>query len=303
MIKFNNIVWTKGQFLPENKAYISILSPSSQFGLNVFEGIRCYKSLNDSQLYIFRLDDHIDRLYDSAESLNLKISINKKVLKEKIISTIIKNKFKQDTIIRVIAYVDQAGSWTKNYNCEVIIIPRLYGRAYEDKSSLTLRLSDWERININSMPPKIKAGANYINSRYAHLDAVNKGFDTALLLNNKGFISESTGSCIFIVSGNKIITPPISSSILDSITRKTVIKIATKVNNLLVDVREIKKDEVLKADEVFLCGTSIEIFPVTRINNSKYVSSEITSKIRESYMSIVRGKLEEYGKWLTPVYI
>jgi branched-chain amino acid aminotransferase len=303
MAKSNYTVWTKGKFLQENQAYISMLSPSSQFGLNVFEGIRCYKSLNDSELFIFRLDDHIDRLYNSAESLNLKITMNKKDLKEKIILTIIKNKFQQDSIIRVIAYVDEAGSWTQNYNCEVIIIPRLYGRAYEDKSSLTLSLSDWERINLNSMPPKIKAGANYINSRYAHIDAVNKGFDTALLLNNKGSISESTGSCIFIVKGNKLITPPISSSILDSITRKTVIKIATEVNNLQVDIREIKKDEVLQADEVFLCGTSIEIFPVSRINNSKYDSSDITSKIRDIYLSLVRGKLEEYGKWLTPVYI
>ena len=303
MTKSNNIVWTKGQFLQENKAYIPMLSPSSQFGLNVFEGIRCYKSLNDSQLFIFRLDDHIDRLYDSAESLKLKITMNKKDLKEKIILTILKNKFKEDSIIRVIAYVDEAGSWTQNYNCEVIIVPRLYGRAYEDKSSLTLSLSDWERINLNSMPPKIKAGANYINSRYAHIDAVNKGFDTALLLNNKGSISESTGSCIFIVKGNKIITPPISSSILDSITRKTVLKIATKVNNLEVDIREIKKDEVLQADEVFLCGTSIEIFPVSRINNSKYDSSVIKGKIKDMYLSLVRGKLQEYSKWLTPAYI
>lgn len=299
----NYLVWTRGKFCNENEVDISILSPSSQFGLNVFEGIRCYSSPDNEELFFFRLDDHIDRLYNSAECIDLKIKMSKKDLKEKIILTVKKNKLKKDSIVRVIAYVDEKGSWTQNYNCEIIIIPRIYGRAYENKSSLSLSLSNWERINKNSMPPKIKAGANYINSRYAHIDAVKKGYDTALLINNNGSISESTGSCIFMVKDNRIITTPISSSILDSITRKTIIEIAKKINNLSVDVKEIEKDEILNADEVFLCGTSIEIFPVSKINNSKYHSNEITYNIRDTYLSLVRGNFKEYYKWLTPTYI
>lgn len=299
----NNIVWIKGKFINENKASINIFSPSSQFGLNVFEGIRCYSSFDNSQLFFFRLDDHINRLYNSAASLDLKIKMKEDDLKEKIIETIKKNKFKKDSIVRVIAYVDQKGSWTQKYDCEIVVLPRQYARAFENKSTIALYLSNWERININSMPPKIKAGANYINSRYAHIDAIKKGFDTALLLNNNGTISESTGSCIFMVKENKLVTTPLTSSILDSITRKTIIEIAKKINNLEVDVREIQKDELLNADEVFLCGTSIEVFPVSKINNTEYNSYKITNKIRDSYLSLVRGSYKEFYKWLTPIYV
>ena len=303
-MKSDNIIWTKGEFLKEHKANISMLSPSSQFGLNVFEGIRCYNSIDNSKLFLFKLDDHIDRLYDSAESLKLKIIMNRRDLKEQIISTIIKNKFKQDSIIRVTAYVDEAGSWTQNYNCEIIIIPRLYGRAYENKKSLSLYLNKWERITENSMPPTIKCGANYINSRIAHLDAIKNGFDTALLINNNGTISESTGACFFGVKNNELITPPISSSILDSITRKTIIKISKEILNIHTEIREVNIEEIELFEEIFLCGTSIEIFPVSKINKKQIGNNEtgkLTSKLQETYFSVVRGGNKNYNNWITQI--
>lgn len=296
------IYWNKGEFKIESELTISLLSPTSQFGLNVFEGIRCYK--NKDHMLLFRLKDHIDRLYNSANQIGLRIKESKDELKKIIISLIKKNNFSSDIILRVILYVDQKGSWSQNYDGEILVIPKEYNRAYEKKKSLNLYLSKWERINENSMPPTIKCGANYINSRLAHLDAVKNGFDTALLINNNGTISESTGACFFGIKNNKLITPPISSSILDSITRKTIIQISKELLNINTEIREVKLEEIELFEEIFLCGTSIEIFPVAKINKKQIGNNEagiLTSKLQEIYFSLVRGGHKNYNNWITQI--
>lgn len=296
------IYWNKGEFKIESELTISLLSPTSQFGLNVFEGIRCYK--NKDHMLLFRLKDHIDRLYNSANQIGVRIKESKDELKEIIISLIKKNNFSSDIILRVILYVDQKGSWSQNYDGEILVIPKEYNRAYEKKKSLNLYLSKWERINENSMPPTIKCGANYINSRLAHLDAVKNGFDTALLINNNGTISESTGACFFGIKNNKLITPPISSSILDSITRKTIIQISKELLNINTEIREVKLEEIELFEEIFLCGTSIEIFPVAKINKKQIGNNEagiLTSKLQEIYFSLVRGGHKNYNNWITQI--
>ena len=296
------IYWNKGEFKIESELTISLLSPTSQFGLNVFEGIRCYK--NKDHMLLFRLKDHIDRLYNSANQIGLRIKESKDELKKIIISLIKKNNFSSDIILRVILYVDQKGSWSQNYDGEILVIPKEYNRAYEKKKSLNLYLSKWERINENSMPPTIKCGANYINSRLAHLDAVKNGFDTALLINNNGTISESTGACFFGIKNNKLITPPISSSILDSITRKTIIQISKELLNINTEIREVKLEEIELFEEIFLCGTSIEIFPVAKINKIQIGNNEagiLTSKLQEIYFSLVRGSHKNYNNWITQI--
>ena len=296
------IYWNKGEFKIESELTISLLSPTSQFGLNVFEGIRCYK--NKDHMLLFRLNDHIDRLYNSANQIGVRIKESKDELKKIIISLIKKNNFSSDIILRVILYVDQKGSWSQNYDGEILVIPKEYNRAYEKKKSLNLYLSKWERINENSMPPTIKCGANYINSRLAHLDAVKNGFDTALLINNNGTISESTGACFFGIKNNKLITPPISSSILDSITRKTIIQISKELLNINTEIREVKLEEIELFEEIFLCGTSIEIFPVAKINKKQIGNNEagiLTSKLQEIYFSLVRGGHKNYNNWITQI--
>lgn len=296
------IYWNKGEFKIESELTISLLSPTSQFGLNVFEGIRCYK--NKDHMLLFRLKDHIDRLYNSANQIGVRIKESKDELKKIIISLIKKNNFSSDIILRVILYVDQKGSWSQNYDGEILVIPKEYNRAYEKKKSLNLYLSKWERINENSMPPTIKCGANYINSRLAHLDAVKNGFDTALLINNNGTISESTGACFFGIKNNKLITPPISSSILDSITRKTIIQISKELLNINTEIREVKLEEIELFEEIFLCGTSIEIFPVAKINKKQIGNNKagiLTSKLQEIYFSLVRGGHKNYNNWITQI--
>ena len=296
------IYWNKGEFKIESELTISLLSPTSQFGLNVFEGIRCYK--NKDHMLLFRLNDHIDRLYNSANQIGVRIKESKDELKKIIISLIKKNNFSSDIILRVILYVDQKGSWSQNYDGEILVIPKEYNRAYEKKKSLNLYLSKWERINENSMPPTIKCGANYINSRFAHLDAVKNGFDTALLINNNGTISESTGACFFGIKNNKLITPPISSSILDSITRKTIIQISKELLNINTEIREVKLEEIELFEEIFLCGTSIEIFPVAKINKKQIGNNEagiLTSKLQKIYFSLVKGGHKNYNNWITQI--
>ena len=300
MIK-DNIVFLKDKFLSPEEAKISILSPTSQYGLNVFEGIRCYMSKETLNLYAFRLNDHIDRLYNSASSINLVPNYTKLDVVKYFKEVVLKNSFKSDIIVRLFFYVEDHGSWGKNYDVNLFISPISKERAYEDKSSMELYLSSIERINEKSMSPKIKTGANYMNSRLAHIEAVENKFDTALLLDNNGFISESTGSTIFLVKNNKLFTPSLDSSILDSITRKSIIELADKLHNIETIQKKITKEELYDADEIFLCGTAIEVFPVQRVCDNHYPVGSVTKLILESFFSVVRGNNNYFQKWLTKI--
>jgi branched-chain amino acid aminotransferase len=165
-------------------------------------------------------------------------------------------------------------------------------------------VSSWERISDRSVSPRIKAGANYINSRMAQLEALENGYDTALFLNREGKVSEAPGSCIFIVRDGALITPPITASILESITRDTVIDIAKNNLGLTVIERDIDRTELYICDEIFLCGTAAEITPIVSVDKiivSNGKPAEITNSIKQGYFDIVRGKVEAYKEWILPV--
>lgn len=302
----NRRIWFKGEILNVNDAKINILAPTSQFGLNVFEGIPCYWSEEDNQLYAFRLEDHYERLLRSATLIQLDCKYTKEELKRAFIDVIKANEYDENLSVRQTLFVDGFGSWGSEGPVDMFVapIPRGKTSAEYNKKGLNVCVTSWRRINDETLSPRIKCGANYINSRVGQREALRNGYDTCLFLNEAGKVAEGPGSCFFLIKNGTVVTPQLTDDVLESITRDTVIEIA-KFKGMPVIERSIDRTELYTCDEAFLCGSAMEITPILSID--KYVigtgeTGKITKDIHCTYLDIVRGKMEQFREWLTPVY-
>lgn len=295
-----------GKIVPLQQATINVLSPTSQFGANVFEGIRCYWNDEKQQLYAFRLDDHYKRLKNSMKMFRMEDKYTVEELKQALIDVIKANEYKQDIAVRQTVFIDGFGSWFSKGPVNMFVAPIPKERTLVgDKKGLKCCVSSWERISDRNLSPKVKAGANYINSRMAQLEAIENNYDSAIFMNNQGKIAEGPGSCLFIIRDGKLITPPITASILESITRDTIIQLAKNELSVEVIERDIDRTELYVCDEVFLCGSAMEITPVINVDGYAVGNGEnveITNKIHNLYLKAVTCKLEGYEKWLTEIY-
>lgn len=299
------LIWFKGEIMLIQDAKINVLSPTSQFGANVFEGLRAYWNDKNEQLYVFRLQDHTNRLQMSIKMMRFNSCYTNDFLNNSVVDIIKANEFKEDIVCRQTVFLDGFGSWTSTDLVDMFIAPMPKGRAYpENKNGLDVSISSWERINDNSLSPKVKMGANYMNSRAGQMEALRNGYDMTIFLNNYGKVSEGPGSCIFIVRNGKLITPPITASILESITRTTIIELAKNELGIEVIERDIDRTELYIADEIFMCGTAVEILPVFSVDklNIGYQKGKITECIEQLYFQVVRGEIQKYNSWLYPVY-
>jgi branched-chain amino acid aminotransferase len=304
---YERLIWLNGKIIKANEAKINILSPSFQYGLNVFEGIRCYWNNNLNQLYGFRLKEHFKRLKQSQRLLQIEDKFTIDEMEKAIKEIVIANKYKEDIYIRQTIFVEGFGSWASREPAGMFIAPIIktaLNKEYQNKG-LNCCVTSWKRINDNSLSPMIKCGANYINSRMAQLEAIKNGYDTAIFLNDNGSLSEGPGSCLFLVKNGVIVTPSISENILDSITRDTVIHIAKDQLHIEVQERRINKTELYICDEAFLCGTAMEITPIFSVD--KYLINDgkigkITNLLQMLYVDIVRNNKCLYPDWLTPIY-
>ncbi len=283
-----------------------MLSPTAQFGANVFEGIRCYWNDSKKQLYAFRLADHYRRLHQSAKLFRMECPYSFEALKQFLIETIKANEYFEDIAVRQTLFVDGFGSWFSTEPTGMFIAPIAKKRIENPivKGEKTC-VSSWERISDRDMSPRIKVGANYINSRMAKLEAMDKGYDSALFLNRQGYVSEGTGSCFFIIKENTLITPMLTDSILESITRDTIIRLARNELGMQVVERHIERTELYTCDEAFFCGSAVEVTPVIQVDSYKVGTGrpgEWTQKIHKIYLETATGEQDKYMDWLTPIY-
>ena len=299
------LIWFKGEILHVNDAKINILAPTSQFGLNVFEGIPCYWNDEEKQLYAFRLDAHYDRLLRSARLIQIDCPFSKEDLKKALVDVVKANEYDENLSVRQTLFVDGFGSWGSDGPTDMFVAPIPKGRMSKEynKKGLNACITSWRRISDNNLSPRIKCGANYINSRVGQREALRNGYDTCIFLNEFGKVSEGPGSCFFMVKNGSLITPRLTDAVLESITRDTVIELA---NYLGIDVveRAIDRTELYTCDEAFLCGSAMEVTPVISID--KYQITDgiglITEKIHQTYLSVARGLIEKYKSWVTSIY-
>lgn len=302
----NRRIWFKGEILNVNDAKVNILAPTSQFGLNVFEGIPCYWNDEEKQLYAFRLKDHYNRLIQSAKLIQLDCKYTKEDFKKALIDVIKANEYDENLSVRQTLFVDGFGSWGSEGPVEMFVAPISRGRTSTEynKKGLNVCVTSWRRISDENLSPRIKCGANYINSRVGQREALRNGYDTCLFLNEAGKVAEGPGSCFFIIKDGAVITPMLTDSVLESITRDTVILLAKDKGYKVVE-RTIDRTELYTCDEAFFCGSAMEITPVLSID--KYIigtedTGVITKDLHLAYLDAVRGKSEKFKDWVTPIY-
>jgi branched-chain amino acid aminotransferase len=299
-----DFVWMDGELVDWEEATVPVMSHGLHYGTGVFEGIRGYGY--DENLYIFKLQEHFERLLESARICDIECGYSYQELESACLELVRANKMRQDCYIRPIIFVGFSGINLGfiNYpiNTTIIVFPF---NQYFSKAGLDVCVSSWTRLYDPVTPPMAKICGNYVNSVFAKRDAAKNGFDEAIMLNSTGKVSEATGENIFIVKENELITPSLGSSILKGLTRDTILFLADQIGISAVE-REIARSELYTADEMFLTGTAAGIAPILsvdkrRVGNGKVGS--ITERLAKAYFDLVVGR-ETFGcgQWVTKVY-
>ena len=302
----NRFIWYKEEIVNVNDAKINVLAPTAQFGLNVFEGIPCYWNEEEKQLYAFRLDDHYDRLMRSARLLQIRCPYTKSEMKQALIDVVRANEYDENISVRQTLFVDGFGSWASEEPVGMFVapIPRGKTSAEYHKKGLHCCVTSWRRISDTTLSPRIKCGANYINSRVGQREALRNGYDTCLFLNEAGKVSEGPGSCFFMVVDGTLVTPVLTDSVLASITRDTILKLA-EANCIPAVERSIDRTELYSCDEAFLCGSAMELTPVLSVDRYTIgdgTAGAVTQELHGKYLDAVMGKNADVRSWVTPVY-
>lgn len=299
-------VFYNGELVEKEQVIIDPFSASVLYGVTVFEGIRYYLDHSQKVLVGFRLYEHYTRFLHSIKILNINFSISFDEFINSIEKTILANGYKEDLYVRTSLILDKEGTWHSVDNARLLVsvFPRVSNLDLS-RNGVRTSISHWNRISDSQMPPRTKVGSNYLNSRMAYLEAKNKGFDNAILLNKDGYVAEGPGACVFIVRDNVLITPSINQSILESITRDTIIKIAKDLNLQVIE-RPVDRTELFICDEVFYTGTAAEITPIIQVDSyliGESVPGPITITLLKEFNRITRGQNSKYQSWLTKVHV
>lgn len=314
MSQATDFIWMNGQLVRWQDATVHVHSQCALRGANVFEGIRAYWNDDRHQLHLFRVHEHWARLRRSMKIMRLQLPFTMDQIHQALLETITANSLQQDIHVRAHAYfgestaigVDGLAAFEPGdieTGLFIIALPKPTNLQRADHG-LHCRVSSWTRISDRSVPPRIKAGANYQNSRLAMVEARTSGFQSAIFLNDSGHVSEGPGACIFILRDGTLITPPVTSGILESITRDSLIQLARTELHVDVIEREIDRTELYVADEVFFCGSGAEITPILSIDHYQVGdgnAGRITRQLRQLYYDVVTGRAHQYERWLTPV--
>ena len=295
-------IWMNGKLVPFKNAKVHVLTHALHYSTSIFEGIRCYDTPEGSA--IFRLPEHVDRFFNSAKMYSMKMPYSNKKINDGIIKTVKANKLKQ-CYIRPLAYYGYGTMGLTPTNNKVDVSISCWewkmGESKAGKySGAKCKISKWIRIDSKSQPMQAKSAANYSNAALARMEALNAGYDEAIMLNNKGYVAEGSAENIFVVKNGKITTPPLDADILDGITRDSAIKLLKSKKNKVIE-KNLKINDLLKADEIFMTGTAAEVKSVTRVNKTKIGNGKIgefTKELQELFMDTVMGENKKFRSWL-----
>jgi branched-chain amino acid aminotransferase len=295
-------IWLDGKFVDWDKAQIHILTHTLHYGWGVFEGIRCYHC-HDGSSAIFRLKEHVDRLFGSAHIVSIKIPFTKEEISSAILETFRINKLKEGYIRPIVFVGDgEMGIYVKKVVVRVAIAVWSWGAYLGDEGlakGIRAKVSSFSRLHVNSQMTKAKVCGNYVNSILAKREIIAAGYDEAILLDNEGYVSEASGENIFMVKNGTIKTSPLTS-ILPGITRDSVITIAKDKKYPIIEER-FTRDELYLADEAFFSGTAAEITPIREVDDRQIGPGHpgpVTKDIQATFFDAVKGKIKTYQQWL-----
>ena len=295
-----------GRIAPWEESRLHVSSDAVLRGASVFEGIRAYRAAQADELLIFRAGDHMKRLFGtSMRVLRLEIEYTREQLVEGMRELLRANELHEDAHLRVVAYFDDV-EYGKDLEGTTGSYILAYPRPRNPKLDTGVRcmVSAWRRLSENAMSPRVKASANYLNSRVATVDAKLKGFDLPILLNEEGKVSEGPGQNVFLVRDGTLITPRKTDAILEGVTRDTVLRLAARLE-LRVEERAVDPTELYVADELFFVGTHAEVLPISEIDHYQLGDGRpgaITQRLQSAYDDVVRGRSEAPEGWHTPAY-
>lgn len=300
-------LWWNGEFREWDDATVHVTDLGWSTVGAVFEGIRGYWNSDNDELYVFRLAEHLNRLAASTKLVRLDIPYSPDQLTQVIADLVQMNGVREDTYIRPLAYnASTSGKRFAQIGNESSLLINNHPMPSHLGSDLTqtAKISSWQRIADNVMPPRVKNLSNYRNGQLAGFEARLDGYDTAFLLNAQGKVSEAPGACVMLMRDGKLITPDAASSILESITRDALMILAREVLGLEVIERQVDRTELYLADEVFTCGTAAEITPVVSVDKYDVGTGQIGPVTRELGMvfeDVLRGREERFAHWRTRV--
>lgn len=300
------VLFMNGEYIPAERGVISVRTHAFAYGTGVFEGIRGYWNKEESQLYLFRLREHYERLLRSCKILRISLPYTVEDLIASSVELARRNGQHEDVYQRPVAY-----------KSDEIIGVRLHGLTdsyllssepmgnYVEIGGLRCGVSSWRRIDDNAIPARAKIVGSYVNAAFAKTEALQNGYDEAIMLTHDGHVAEGSAENIFLYVNGELVTPAPTENILLGITRDTIIQLAQKELGIQVRERQIDRTELYNADEIFLCGTGAQIAPVIEVDHNPVGTGnigEISQKLQDLYFDIVRGKNKKYKEWCTSVY-
>jgi branched-chain amino acid aminotransferase len=304
MIEKTKKIWMDGRFVAWDDANVHVLTHTLHYGLGVFEGIRCYRTEKGSA--IFRLDEHVERLFDSAHIFMMEMPFSREEITSAIVETVKVNKIRE-CYIRPLVYIGGGamGLYPKDNPVRISIAVWPWGAYLGDeglKNGIRIKVSSFTRHHVNVDMTRGKVCGYYVNSQIAKKEAITCGYDEALMLDTEGYVSEGSGENVFIVRDGRIKTTPLTS-ILEGITRDSIIQVA-KDQKIPVSEERFTRDEVYIADEAFFTGTAAEVTPIREVDGRKIGDGKrgkITTKLQKVFFDTVKGKTRKYASWLTKV--
>ncbi len=293
--KFGNYIYLNGEMLKPDKAKTSVMSHALHYATGVFEGVRAYKT-KDGQVIIFRLEDHAIRLINSAKLYNINFDLSVNEVKQIIIDTVKANEFEECYIRPLIFLSEGFNTISITDKIKVNFMVACWPLNGND-SDMKVSFSSYARLHSSQVPMQAKAISNYMNSILIRTEAKNNGYDDSIALDINGYVSELSTSNIFIVKDGVVITPDLSSSILNGLTRISVIKILKDEGYTVVE-RKVARDEIAIADEIFVTGTACEIKRIVQVDNFIYQKDDVANLLKNKFRKIVTAEDENYLEWL-----
>lgn len=298
--------YVRGRYVPLSEASVPLMTHAFLYGTAVFEGIRAYWNEEQGQLYALRVREHVERLRNSAKILLMEDLPSVEELSSIVVETIQRNGFREDAYVRPSFYMSTQAIGVRLHGLEhdlyVVTLP--FGDYIDTTSGISVGTVSWRRTTDVAIPARGKVVGAYVNSAFAKTEAQLNGFDEAIVLTTEGHASEGSAENLFMVRGGTLITPAVTEDILEGITRAGVIEMAGDLGIPVVE-RPIDRTELYVADEIFLCGTGAQISPVTRIDHRTVGDGTVgplTARIKDRYFDAVRGRLDAYRHWLTPIH-
>jgi branched-chain amino acid aminotransferase len=297
-----DFIWMDGELVKWDEANVHILTHTLHYGCGVFEGIRAYATADGPG--VFRLTDHVNRLFDSAKIFMIDIPFSRAQLVDAVKQTVAANQL-DECYIRPLVYLGYGEMGLLTLNCAVKVAIAVWPwGAYLGEEGIQkgvrVKISSWQRHDPNAMPPAAKGTGMYINSSMAKAEALKSGYDEAVLLSPQGYVSECTGENIFVLRNERLITPPVSAGALQGITQDSVTNIARDLG-LEVEFGNILRSDLYVAEEAFMTGTAAEVVPIRSVDDrvvGEGTPGPVTRKIQETYKAAVRGQVDRYRRWV-----